>query len=170
MKILKKILKNLLIFILLSIPLIFIATYHTKSKYYSEFSNMRINVATYYEWGTGGRGASQARYFFISNGKKYKSATTFATFEDANPRVNKNYIVVYNAKNPKRSTMFLNLPVHDSMRQYFRGGSIDKIPIEYYQRTIDSFYLRRLTTGFNSYFPPYYKKEDFPELEYLWKE
>lgn len=170
MKILKKIIEYFLIFLLFSVPIIFIATYHTKSKYYSEFSNMRINVATYYEWGTAGRGTSVARYSFISNNQKYESATSFATFKEASPRLNRNYIVVYNAKNPKRSTCFLNLPVHDSIRHYFNRGSINKIPVQSYQRTIDSFYLRRLTTGFDSFFPPYYKKEDFPELEYLWKE
>lgn len=131
---------------------------------------MQINIANYYERGTVGRGTSDARYSYISNNKEYKSATSFATFKEANPRLNRNYIVVYNAKNPKRSTCFLSLPVHDSIRHYFKRGSINKIPIESYQRTIDSFYLRRLTTGFANFVPPYYKKEDFPELEYLWKE
>ncbi|MCH8534559.1 MAG: hypothetical protein LAT51_05770 [Flavobacteriaceae bacterium] len=130
---------------------------------------MNITIGYYYEWGTGGRGASEARYSFRNKNKKIKSATSLATFKESSPIVGKNYVVVYDGKKPKRSTMFLNLPVHDSISHYFRRGSLSKMPIEEYQQTIDSFYLERLTKGFNSFFPPYYKKEDFPELEYLWE-
>jgi hypothetical protein len=169
MKILKKIVEYFLIFLFFVFVFNLITMYLIKTKQFSEFSNMQITVGNYYEWGTGGRGGSHARYFFVSNNQKYKSATSFATFKDASPILGRNYIVVYNAKNPKRSgsTMFLNLPVHDSMSHYFRRGSINKIPIESYQRTIDSFYLKNLTGGFGRFFPPYYKKEDFPELQYL---
>ena len=170
MKILKKVIEYFLIFLLFFVPVSFFVKFGYKSKLYSEYSNIQITVGNYYEWGTGGRGASEARFFFVSNKKEYKSATSFATFREASPILGRNYIVVYNGKNPKRSTMFLNLPVHDSMSHYFRRGSISKIPIEAYQRTIDSFYLSNLTIGFGKFFPPYYKKEDFPELEYLWKE
>ncbi len=170
MRIIKKIVEYALILLLFLTVFNFITIYSDKSGQYSEYYDMEITLGNYYEWGAAGRGGSVAKYFFTSNNQKYKSAISFARFRESSPIVGRNYIVVFNSKNPNCSTMFLNLPVHDTISHYFRRGSIDKIPIESYQRTIDSFYLSNLTRGFNRFFPPYYKKEDFPELEYLWGE
>ena len=149
----------------------FVAIY-LKVKHKQLYDNQMFTIGYYHEKSVPAKGATSAQYLYKVNDNSYEGSTTFGTFEDSNPVIGKYYIVAFNNKNPKESIMFLNLEVHDSIRHYFRNGGIDKIPIESYQRTIDSFNLMLFTkkTQLAIYLPPYYKKEDFPELEYLWGE
>ena len=134
------------------------------------FDNASYNIALYYEYSTPAKGASTVDYKFNVNGKKYKGHISPSKFKEENSEVGKNYIVAYNSKNPSENICFLNLEVHDSIQHYFKNGSLSQLPIEDYQRTVDSFFLEMLTESIRKYFPPYYKKEDFLELEYLWGE
>ena len=156
------------VFVFFSISLLF--SYFTKTEDMNIYSNKVFVLGALYDIGSAGRGTTMGRYKFQVKNKTYKGAISLATFKDSNPRIGKNYIVAYNSKNPSENICFLNIEVHDSIRHYFRKDGINKIPIESYQRTIDSFTLYSLTTGVTRFFPPYYKKEDFPELEYLWGE
>ncbi|MFN2261797.1 MAG: hypothetical protein ABR595_07015 [Psychroflexus sp.] len=163
----KHILKSLLVLLVLTIGLLTISRWFSKNEAYRKYKNRNFTYGKYVERATKGRGATTALYEFIANGKKYKGNVTLATFSNSEPIVNEDYIVVYNSKKPKESTMFLNLKANDSLKQYFKNRRINKIPIESYERAIDSFYFLSLTGGVGQFFPPYYTKEDFPELKYL---
>ena len=154
------------VFVFFSISLLF--SYFTKTEDMNIYSNKVFVLGALYDIGSAGRGTTMGRYKFQVKNKTYKGAISLATFKDSNPRIGKNYIVVYNSKNPSDNICFLNLEVHDSIRHYFKNGSLNQLPIEDYQRSVDSFFLKSLTGGLTKYFPPYYTKEDFPELEYLW--
>ena len=155
------------VFVFVLISLLF--SYLTKTEDMNIYSNKFFESGTLYDIGSAGRGTTMARYKFRAKNKTYKGAISLATFETSNPRIGKNYIVAYNSKNPNENICFLNLEIHDSISHYFSKNGFDKIPIESYQQTIDSFFLKSLTGGITKYFPPYYQKEDFPELEYLWE-
>lgn len=151
------------------IVLFAIEPYHNY-KHKELFDNHLLTIGYYEKKLSGGKSTPSAFYIFYQDNEYYKGNTSLPTFKNSNPIVGKYYIVAYNSKNPNENICFLNLEVNDSLKRYFKKGSINKIPIESYQRTIDSFFLESLTGGISKYFPPYYTKEDFPELEYLWKE
>ena len=167
---LKEVLKFLLIGTIVFLLVNSCVTYFIKIKKVHIYSNKVYSIGKYYNEGSAGRGAKMADYKFQVKNKTYKGAISLATFKDSNPRIGKNYIVVYNSKKPSENICFLNLEVHDSIRHYFKNGSLNQLPIEDYQRSVDSFFLKSLTGGLTKYFPPYYTKEDFPELKYLWEE
>ncbi|SHE96137.1 hypothetical protein SAMN05444278_11030 [Psychroflexus salarius] len=165
----KKVLKYLLISIFVLILMNIIYSYISKTEIKNIYTNKAYTIGVLYDIGNAGRGTTLASYKFRAKNITYKGAISLATFDNSNPRIGKNYIVVYNSKNPSDNICFLNLEIHDSIKNYFKKDSLSQHPIEEYQRTIDSFFFKSLTGGINKYFPPYYKKEDFPELEYLWK-
>ena len=147
-----------------------LVTVYSKIKLKRLIDYQKFTIGYFNEKSVPAKGTTSALFYYKVKNNTYENSTTLASFEDSNPILGRNYIVAFDSKNPKESIMFLNLEVHDSIRHYFRKGGINKIPIESYQRTIDSFTLHSLTTGVTRFFPPYYKKEDFPELEYLWGE
>ncbi len=165
----KKVLKYLLISIFVLILMNIIYSYISKTEIKNIYTNKAYTIGVLYDIGNAGRGTTLASYKFRAKNITYKGAISLATFDNSNPRIGKNYIVVYNSKNPSDNICFLNLEIHDSIRHYFKNGSLSQLPIEDYQRSVDSFFLKGLTGGLTKYFPPYYTKEDFPELEYLWK-
>lgn len=166
----KKWIKYLLISIFVLILMNSFYSFVTKTEIKNIFTNKTYTIGVLYDIGNAGRGTTLASYNFKIKNKTYKGAISLATFDKSNPRIGKNYIVAYNSKNPNENICFLNLEVHDSIQHYFKNGSLNQLPINDYQRSVDSFFLRKLTGGLDKYFPPYYKKEDFPELEYLWGE
>lgn len=166
--------KRTFFYVLISAVFLFLIniffSFISKTELKNIYTNKNFFICNFYDVGSAGRGASMAKYKFQARNKNYKGAISLATFGSSNPIIGKNYIVAYNSKNPGESICFLNLEVHDSIQHYFKKGSLNKLPIEAYQRTVDSFFLKNLTSGLDKYFPPYYKKEDFLDLEYLWEE
>ena len=162
----KLIFQNIIIVIIGSLLLIYILGPSYKREMFEIYKHRKFTIGNYYEKDVKGRGATVARYKFNSNGKTYYDNTTPASFSDSNPIVNRDYIVVYNSSNPKQSTMFLNLEVNDSQRD-----TINKNNKFFYKnkfkKKIDLFFYNKLSSGFSKYYPPYYDKEDLPELEYL---
>lgn len=84
---------------------------------------------------------------------------TTTTFPDESPLSTQEFIVLYNQLDPDESSMFFNLRATDSIKQLFKDGHLRNIPIESYQRTIDSFYYISFFKGVGKFFPPYYKKK-----------
>lgn len=166
----KYVLKGLTLFIVGCLVLLTIFRWNTKSRAFRVFKNMNITYGKYLEFETRGRGQSMLRYEFTSREKRFEGRVSSATFTNSNPLATQEFIVVYNFRNPDESTMFFNLKVNDSIKHYFKNGSLNKIPIDSYQRTIDSMYYVTFFKGVAKFFPPYFSKEDFPELEYLWEE
>lgn len=164
----KKVLKYLLISIFVLILMNIIYSYISKTEIKNIYTNKAYTIGVLYDIGNAGRGTTLASYKFRAKNITYKGAISLATFDNSNPRIGKNYIVVYNSKNPSDNICFLNLEIHDSIQHYLKKESLRQLPIGAYQRTLDSFFIRKLTSGLDKYFPPYYTKEDFPELEYLW--
>ncbi len=148
-----------------------VSSYINKTEKLKIFKNTKFSYGIYLSDVISGRGGSKTKYkFYIKNDIIINSTQGKRAFYNSNPTIGKNYIVVYNSKNPSQNICFLNLEVHDSIQHYFKNGSLSQLPIESYQRSVDSFFLKSLTGGLTKYFPPYYRKEDFPELEYLWGE
>lgn len=166
----KRSIKFVPIFIIVLYLAFSVSSYLNKTEKNQIFKNIQLSYGTYLEDVTSGRGGLKTKYKFIKNDIIIASTQGKRAFDNSNPTLGKNYIVAFNSKNPSENICFLNLEVHDSIRHYFKNGSLSQLPIESYQRSVDSFFLRKLTGGLDKYFPPYYKKEDFPELEYLWGE
>jgi len=164
------ILKGLLIFVVGCTILQTIFMWNVKNQSFREYNNMNITYGKFIETDIRGRGATLLRYTFYVNNKEFEGSISRATFSEINPTINQSFVVVYNYKNPKESIMFFNLEVNDSIKPLFKKNGIKRIPIKHYQQTIDDFYYFVLFKGVSRFFPPYYDKEDFPELKYLWEE
>lgn len=153
-----------------TIVLLTIFTWNTKNQAYREYKYRKITYGQYTERVAKGRGATVYRYEFRVKRRKYTGSMTTATFPNESPLSTQEFIVLYNELDPSESSMFFNLRATDSIKELFKDGHLRNIPVEAYQHFIDSFYFDTFFKGVAQYFPPYYKKEDFPELEYLWGE
>ncbi len=147
----KKIISYVIISVFVFLAISLLLSYFTKTEDMNIYSNKVFVLGTLYDIGNAGRGTTMGRYKFRVKNKTYKGAISLATFDDSDPRIGKNYIVAYNLKNPSQNICFLNLEVHDSIRHYFANGSLSQLPIESYQRSVDSFFLKSLTGGLTKY-------------------
>lgn len=137
--------------------------YTTKVNILNILKNSKYTFSIYQEKTVAGRGTTLANYEYSVNQILYRESIALGTFSNSNPSVGESYFVVYNSKNPKESICFLNLKVPDSLI-YLSGKSLDKIPIESYQKSVNSFFLESLHGSLVKYFPPYYSEKEINNL------
>ena len=166
----KQIFKSILLAIAIFLPIIIFFNSQSKKQAYRMYKNRQIYFGNYVERRSGGRGTVNYVYDFKIKNNNIKGSMSTASFPNNTPYIGQEFIVLYNGFDPSESSMFFNLRVTDSIKKHFKKGPLRNIPIESYQRSIDSFYYISFFKGISKFIPPYYTKEDFPELEYLWGE
>lgn len=145
-----------------TIIFLFISRWDTKHKTIEIYRNGKYTKAVYKKNITPAKGAVTAICSFIVNNKEYLSKPSLASFPNSSPTIGKNYYIIYNSMNPDESICFLNLEVPDSLNNL--SGELNKIPIENYQKKVDSFIMATFLGGVNKYFPPYYSREEIERV------
>ena len=163
----KKIVSNLIIFIIVVIIIGFIFAENSKNEVFNRLKNRKFTIGKYLKDETPGRAGVVAIYVYNVKNKQFTESQSKGNFPESTARYGHYYFVSYNSKRPSNSFLYLNIEVPDSLIKKYKDSSFRKLPIKKFQTIADSTVLNYLTTGVSKYFPPYYDKEDLPELEYL---